>query len=461
MNAADLGTLAQLFTERLLNSVAAGVVLAGLVGVLLRLIGRQSSETRFAIWFSTLVAVVALPFHAGSAPGPSQVGAVPVGNSHGQIVLAASWASYLFTAWGVGTALLLLRVGVGLWRVRALHRNSIELDVATLDPAIAEVFRTLLSGCHVKLCASKEVAVPAAVGLCRPAIVFPARLLPCLSGREIEMIVRHELAHLRRLDDWTNLAQKIVKAVFFFHPAVWWIENRLTLEREMACDEMVLAQTGSPRAYASSLISFAEKLQTARSLALAQTLISRMHQMSLRLAQILDAKRPSRTGLWKPALALSTGLLALAFHASPQLPQLVSFRTRPSARPVYAPQQVASAVGEPEVEKAAVGRSVAGPVALRQDFVPRPKVVPVKFHRRRAAGERHFRAASPPTLAIVSLDSAQPEPFVRATFAILQTTVNTPCGISRSAVWTLSIWRVNREPMAEERLQSTIVVSWI
>ena len=74
------------------------------------------------------------------------------------------------------------------------------------------------------------------------------------------MILLHENAHLRRWDQWTNLAQKIVTALFFFHPAVWWIENRLTLEREMACDDIVLAQTASPRDYASFLISFAEKI---------------------------------------------------------------------------------------------------------------------------------------------------------------------------------------------------------
>src|SRR5208282_4759507 len=106
-------------------------------------------------------------------------------------------------------------------------------------------------------------------------------LLPQLSAEEIRIILLHEFAHLRRWDDWTNLVQKIVKAIFFFHPAVWWIENRLTIEREMACDDAVVAQTSSPRAYASSLISFAEKLHSARTLALAQFLVSRMRQMSV------------------------------------------------------------------------------------------------------------------------------------------------------------------------------------
>jgi len=63
----------------------------------------------------------------------------------------------------------------------------------------------------------------------------------------------HEFAHLGRWDDWTNLAQKLVRTIFFFHPAVWWIEKRLSLEREMACDDVVLAETQNPRAYAECL----------------------------------------------------------------------------------------------------------------------------------------------------------------------------------------------------------------
>ncbi len=259
----DLQSLAQVFTGRLLNTAAEGIVLVGLVWVLLRLIGRQNSGTRFVIWFSALLAIVTLPFLPGSGFGAAHSQTLPRANLHGGIILSISWASYLFAAWCVGAGLLLLRLGVGLWRVRQIRRKCSEVDLASLDPAIAGILRDFESLRQVKLCVSSGVAVPAAIGFFRPAIVFPAWLFAHLSPEEIKVILLHELAHFRRWDDWTNLAQKVVKAVFFFHPAVWWIESRLTLEREMACDDMVLAQTASPRAYASSLISFAEKLQNA------------------------------------------------------------------------------------------------------------------------------------------------------------------------------------------------------
>ena len=129
MTVPDLQTLAQVFTGRLLNTAAEGVVLAGLVWVLLRLIGRQNSGTRFAIWFSALLAIVALPFFAGSGFVASHSRALPAANLHGEIILSSSWAFYLFAAWGVGAGLLLLRLCVGLWRVHQIRRNCSEVDI--------------------------------------------------------------------------------------------------------------------------------------------------------------------------------------------------------------------------------------------------------------------------------------------------------------------------------------------
>ena len=351
-----LQAIAEVFTERLLNTAAAGFVLAGLVWMLLRLVGRQNSGTRFAIWFSALLAIVALPFLPWSGFMASSFPPFHPASPRGPFILSSALGICLFAAWAVGAALLLLRLSVGLWRVRRLRRNCVELDLATLDPEILSILRDFNSRRRVKLCVSNDAAVPAAIGFFRPAIVFPAWLVPQLSSAEMKTILLHELAHLRRGDDWTNLAQKVFKALFFFHPAVWWIEDRLTLEREMACDEIVLAQTASPKAYASSLISFAERMQSARGLALAQALVSRMHQMSLRVAQILDAKRPNRTGLSKPVMVLSATIVAAVLAAAPFMPKFVAFQTQSNPSPM--PQiQVAQQMMNTEIRR--VQRSFA------------------------------------------------------------------------------------------------------
>jgi beta-lactamase regulating signal transducer with metallopeptidase domain len=474
MIAPGLQSLAQVFTERLLNTAAEGVVLAGIVWLLLRLVGRQNSSARFAIWFAALLAVVALPFFGGSGVVASRSSALPLFDAHREFTLSSSWALCLFAAWALGAGILLLRLAVGLWRVRRFRRNCSEIEVASLDPEIAAIVRDFQVRGRVRLCVSDEVALPAAVGFFRPAIVFPAALLPQLSPEEIKIILLHELAHLRRWDDWTNLAQKVAKAVFFFHPAVWWIENRLTLEREMACDDMVLAQTASARAYASSLISFAEKLHSARTLALAQALVSRMHQMSQRVTHILDAKRPSHTGLWKPVLGFSAGIIALVFGAAPYMPRFVAVETQPAATPAHSQTQFAEtrqrvATREPSVVAAAMHESV--PVAtVPPSSAQQPRAIPAVFNprsilvkRRLTAGSMHKatpRQVNAVQASDVDADAVPSEIPVRATFMILRTT---QVDASGARVWTLCVWRVggNGNIEAEREMESVIVLSLI
>ena len=154
---------------------------------------------------------------------------------------------------------------------------------------------------------------------------MPTWTLEELPAEELKVILLHELAHLRRWDDWSNLAQKVVKALFFFHPAVWWIEGRLSLEREMACDDLVLAQTSNPRTYAKSLLSLAERVGLGKGIALAQAALGRAHQTTQRIMQILDTGRPRATRVWKPALGVVTAMSAIAIMAVPYTPNLISF----------------------------------------------------------------------------------------------------------------------------------------
>jgi hypothetical protein len=161
--------------------------------------------------------------------------------------------------------------------------------------------------------------------------MLPAWTLRELTSNKLKPILIHELTHLKRRDDWTNLLQKMVRAIFFFHPAVWWIDARLSLEREMACDDTVLAITGNPRAYASCLIELLEKSCARQGWTMAQAAVHKAQELSLRIAKILDAKRPVTTRVWKPALGLA-GVFSLAcFAISYCAPQLVAVGSNPAA----------------------------------------------------------------------------------------------------------------------------------
>ena len=167
--------------------------------------------------------------------------------------------------------------------------------------------------------------MPTAIGCSDQPSCFPSWALRELSQAELNAVVLHEVAHLRRWDDWTNLAQKILRALFFFHPAVWWVENRLSLEREMACDDMVLSQTANPRAYAECLVSLAEKNLLRRGIALAQAAVGRMRQTSLRVLQILDARRSNSAVIWKPAPWVIAGFSVACLCTAAHAPRLVAF----------------------------------------------------------------------------------------------------------------------------------------
>src|SRR5262249_41116238 len=153
----------------------------------------------------------------------------------------------------------LLRIGVGLWHMRVLRKSCVPIDLASLDSAPRATLESVQATRPVRLCVSDSVHVPTAIGLFSPVVILPPWVIEDMSPGEVNQLLLHEIAHLRRWDDWTNLAQKVVKALFFFHPAVWWIETKVSLEREMACDDAVLAETAKPRAYAECLAHLAEK----------------------------------------------------------------------------------------------------------------------------------------------------------------------------------------------------------
>lgn len=248
----------------------------------------------------------------------------------GQALWAVSvpndWATYLVLAWAAIASVGLLRVGLGLWQLRKVRAGNEALDVAGLDPLLQKTLGGFRSSRPLRLAVSERVTVPAAIGFFRPMIVLPKWTVGELSTTELNSILIHELAHLERRDDWTNLAQKVLCALFFFHPAVWWVERQLSLEREMACDDVVLARTANPRAYAACLVTVAERSLMRRSLALAQAAVSKMRQTTLRVSQILDVNRSAATRVWKPAMGVVVIASGIFVVGLARAPQLVAFR---------------------------------------------------------------------------------------------------------------------------------------
>jgi beta-lactamase regulating signal transducer with metallopeptidase domain len=336
--------IAESSASRIVDCLFAGTIIALFAGLVAHFSRRQSSSLRFAVWFAALIALAASPLLSGMV-WPRGANA-SVGLARAAVTVPGSWAFYVFGVWTGIATWFLVRLGIGLWRLHALRETFVPVDLEELDAHVRETLKRCGRRGPVSLCTSERAQVPAAIGLFEPVVVVPRWVFDELSAAELNQVLLHELAHLRRRDGWTNLAQQVIKAVFFFHPAVWWIERKISLEREMACDAAVLAETASPRAYAECLKHLAEETLLRRSLALAQAVLGKVRQTSMRVAQILDGTRHLRSGnhRWRTACSLVTLVIVCGLIEFNE-PHLIAFQDgKPTATSVAAEQYVTPAI---------------------------------------------------------------------------------------------------------------------
>lgn len=448
----ELQSVAQIAIGRVLNSLPEALLIVLFAGVMLRLLRRQNSGTRFAVWFVALLAVAGLPL----------IGAIPTGHSllaagvaRPLITLPVGWGLFLFLAWVLAALVAILRLNVGLWRLRALRRSCVAIDESELDSAIRKTVADFGSARSVTLATSERMNVPAAIGFFKPMIVLPAWALRELSPSELNVILLHEFAHLRRGDAWTNLLQKFLRAVFLFHPAVWWIERQLSLEREMACDDQVLAETANPHGYAKCLIGLLERSVARRGWAMAQAAVHRAREASLRLARILDAGRPDTRNVWKPALGFVGAFSLLCLTLLPRAPQFVAFEANMPA--VQTADVHPVLLGHPEISAAAVI-----PAAMHE----RSSVSFKKMPQRLAANaggrvpehlskhvSQHLSQQHPAPPQVIAARANQNVPAAD-TLLIIRTAERVG---PNSWMWSVYVWRVTWVNPAQNAVQSAPV----
>ena len=169
-----------------------------------------------------------------------------------------SIAPWVTSGYFLGTFLILLRLLLALrggYGLRRLSQPITEPYVLTSLERAAQAVRLRIVPAAAWC---ERVAVPCVVGIVKPVVLLPFSISTNLSTEQIEMLLLHELAHLRRYDHWVNLAQWLIETVLFFHPAVWYISHRIRVEREIACDDMVVASGVEQDHYAESLLRMVE-----------------------------------------------------------------------------------------------------------------------------------------------------------------------------------------------------------
>ena len=373
-----VAAVSQFAAGALAAAVWQGMLLAGAAALGLRLLPETPARVRFAIWFAVFALIAGLPF---LAPWPAHGATADSSTSHAWLTLDGRWCFWIAGVWALASFARAVSLAIAAHRVRALWKRARPVSLEMLSagstmqrpeakaPFLAE---DLLNGLKatapsemghrkIEICVSEEVDRPTVIGFFSPRIVLPEWLLERLTPAELEHVVLHEASHLTRRDDWLNLVQKLGLVIFPLNPALAWIERRLCLERELACDEWVLRATGSPVVYAECLARIAEyrleRRSLVRSLALALGAIGRESELTRRVLSLLSTPRVMKRTQVRLVFGSAMLLLVGAAAAFERSPQLVAFADgNPNAPASVQAHVVATAM--PQVRAVAVRAAV-------------------------------------------------------------------------------------------------------
>ena len=205
----------------------------------------------------------------------------------------------LVSLWLVGMALFALRPVWGLWMQWRLRRVGLSPVPASVTQCLDDLARRLGLRRTVGIAQSMRVGVPMAVGYLRPLILLPGCVLTGLTTAQLEALLAHELAHIRRHDWLVNALQLFVETVFFYHPAVWWLSRQIRQERENCCDDLAVSLVGDRGTVGRMLLALEELRERSPGLALAATggnLLSRVRRV------VSKGRQPEPAGReWLPA----------------------------------------------------------------------------------------------------------------------------------------------------------------
>lgn len=210
--------------------------------------------------------------------------------------------------WAAGFMLSLVRLASGLWYTSQLRASAVPVG-GDWSYYIERTRASMGIRRLVTLAESAAVRAPLVIGYLKPLILVPMGVLSGLPANQIETILTHELAHIRRHDYLVNLIQAFAEALFFFNPFTWMLSVLIRRERECCCDDLVVVQHGSAKAYAHALARLAEWRLEPQAFAL--SLASDKHQLLYRIRRIMEHSMKSYSS--KGKILLPATLLLIAF----------------------------------------------------------------------------------------------------------------------------------------------------
>ncbi len=435
-------SVSRLVAGSVVSGLWQGLVLAVGAGICLRLVPRTSAAVRFAIWTAVFAVLAVLPLvHAyGFRSASATV-------EHAAVVrVDVRWSFAIAALWMAVSLVRGVKLAVSAVRLRRIWKRAVPVAGCEAMLAAAGVR-------GVEICTSKDVDRPSVIGFFSPRILVPEELFAELPAAELEQVVLHEAGHLRRRDDWMNLLQKVSLVLVPLNPVLMWVERRLCLERELACDEDVLRLTKAPKAYATCLTNLAEHRLGRRAAALSLGAWEKRSELARRVQSILRGgegmgRTQSRVVMGVVVMGLLGGAAELA-----RCPQLVAFSR--SVAPDVAAAQIPSVSMQPSAgyqpvmfrERGTAGAGMNAHATLLKASMPgTPPVAPVAVkakHRRVARAKVASRTlesrADMPRRAQgwVVLTAWEERERPRVVFAVTEDRVITP---SYAAVPTAGGW---------------------
>jgi hypothetical protein len=376
-------SVSRLVANSFVSGLWQGVVLVAGVGICLRLVPRTTAAVRFAIWTAVFAVLAVLPLvHAYSLNPSSGM------SGRGALVhVDVRWSFAIAAIWLIVSLVRAVKLAMSAMRLHGIWKRAVPVEGCDAV-LLAAGFR------GVELCTSSDVDRPSVIGFFSPRILIPEELFDRLTTAEFGQIVLHEMGHLRRADDWINLLQKLSLVVVPLNPVLVWIERRLCLERELACDDDVLRLTKAPKAYATCLTNLAEHRLGRRAAALSLGAWERRSELARRVHSILRrgegmGRTQSRVVMGALVLGLLGGSAELA-----RCPQFVSFSR--TALPVSAEAQSLSVTTGYQAAAFHVSGNVPG--AAHETLLKASMPVDRGVHPIGQIATKHRRAVSTPAL---------------------------------------------------------------
>jgi len=372
-----------------------GCALGLLAFAVLRMMPHASAALRHSILLAVFALAAVLPFLRTHAT-------TDTAQTASALVRMAPWfAATIALLWITASTIRAVSLAWAWMHLRRVRRNSEPVMVDDLDHFTAGKRSAVLR-------MSDDVSSPAVLGFFHPILLMPRWLVPMLSPKEMREIALHECEHLRRRDDWINLAVQFALVLMPLNPALLWMNRRLSVERELACDAAVIASTAKPLAYAASLTRMAEQRMQHHSLRLALAALGRRSELALRVQALLSEPGTHWT---RRQSALATGsvavVLMLASSGLARTPHMIAVGDAPQT-------QVANNVQTPRATLASMQ-----PKPTVEE--PTMKMVPVMFEVRPAAKPHHKNtrhiAKAQTSATSEATPAAQPAPhFLRTAF---------------------------------------------